>query len=488
MISHTKILIIFIIVLSTKFLYTQNIIRKDTSPSFKVKGEWIEKNDKRFFLRIIHYFYVNELQEYKNLQDQSDPDSSFKSLVKNFNVIIHPWWLLFVAQGDFLKLGLHTSENPAFNLKHPKPKYSELESNQDAVLMTPLNAIRKILRNAGLDSFGMSSGYFNKYNPVKTIKTHNQWVMGPEDMNTVAYHDSFASYFGNNSVWGFYQNEVIGNLMQGRGEYFWGITDEPDKNGHDWFFAKEPLEKINQSITHELNNIVFQTLSPTWNGNKYLFSIEFPNLIPPNDLNDYKRKDFLFSYGDTFEGYKKNLTRTINYYKNTGNVFGINDYVLILKNPEYAGYFVDWIKSETNNAPVIIWIAPYQIEASYDLHKCQMFTAIVHGANGIGFWLQETKEYKYDKQLLRAVRLSREIERYEKIVTADPVYDFMNGKKWIKWKNDIHYTIRELQKDKYSIIAVNTSKSKKILFNPKINLPGIELIEINIKPLEVIIF
>ena len=476
-------LFIFFVTILHWICIENNFAQTRTLSTFDINGEWVTRNQKKFFAKIAGYFYLESLPEYQEIEKQKGKYGAFIDISESFNVIMLPWWPRFLENNGYKKLAFENGNNPAFSIDYSNGYYKEIKSSDRVVLMTQTTYLMDLLRYAGLNDYKMSSGYFNHDNPIKTSK--NNWVVGPKDMESLIKEENYCRFFGTEISWGYFQKNVVNVLMKDRGEFFWFLTDEPERNGLDWFLPQAFLKKIYQSLTNNnLNNICFVSFGPAKYGNTYLFSKEYPNRIPDNKKEAYSN-DYFFSYGEDYDGLKKNVKLTINYYKDVGNVFGINDYSLINEDPAYAGYFVDWIREEKGEVPIWIWVAPYLYSTDYSLLKCQVFTAIVHGATGIGFWLMNKEGVSDPNQLFKAIKLSQEIELIQPILIAEIAVEIMGTEKWLKGKNEIHYTIKKMDSDELAIIAVNTSKMNSETFELSLDYPyNIDIKKI-LSPMEV---
>jgi hypothetical protein len=477
------------LILISSILFGINEILKaqyDTSPSYSVDGSWVMKNNKKFFAKIAGYFYIERLPEYKNLLNDTGNGYAFKYINSSFNVLMLPSWPLFSVEDGYQRLAYENCYHPAFNIEDQNTYYRNVTSSDKTVLMTQTTYMMDILRYAGLNDYRRRTGYFNRDNIEK--KDDNRWVLGPRDMGRLTRNSYFSTYFGSIQSWGHFQLNIANGLMRNRGQFFWFLTDEPERNGNDWFLPADALRKITNSlINNDLGNICLLSLGPVKYGNKYLFSKEKPELIPPNNLSAYSN-DYFYSYGSDYAGLKKNFITTLRYYKGIGNVLGINDYSLINENPAYAGYFVDWIREEKGEVPVWIWVPPYLKYTDYALLKCQVFSAIVHGATGIGFWLMHREGTSDPEQLSKTLRISQELELVESLLVADEAIEIMGNQKWLKGEKDVHYTIRKLDSGNIVIIAVNTSKVNSEMFELSLNNPYYIDIQKKFAPMEVEIF
>ncbi len=487
----------------------------DTSPNYKIDSEWIinKNTNDNFFMKLIQYNEVKKLSEFPNLPGSNDNDR-FIHLTTKFNVISLQSWSEFWTGGSPERFELWFEDGK--NIKFEDiTSFSEVilsSSNTETMLMVNAGHFKSLVKYGGVFSdvshtnpYIGTSGYFNLNNPSNFTTEMGNWALGPDDIgdNGILLESQFPIFFGNSSSWGYYQNNMA-RIMQQRtnlfvNDFIWSIADEPEINSTDWYYSSDLLDAIYSSLNSPLTNpndenICLISISPVSNNqNKYLWEQE-------GHIENYNTKTSypgsLYVYNSFTE--EAAVKATITYYKNSGNVYGINDYSKINTNPEYAGYFVDWIKEVTNDSPVIIWVGPYQIEST-DLLRCQAYTAIIHGANGIGYWLQDENKvgYQYDlNQLARAITISEEIDRDNEIITSNFNYaSIPGGKKYFKDynSNEIHASFKKIG-DEDITIAVNTSKeSWKWLRNKDENnnwntLPGIGRVNDLLRPEEVRIY
>lgn len=150
----------------------------------------------------------------------------------------------------------------------------------------------------------------------------------------------------------------------------------------------------------------------------------------------------------------ENLKKTAQGYKNSGDIFGINSFQHLYKDPALAGLTVDAIKAGIGeDTPVWLFFdsngyakLSHDSNASYVKKiKCQMYTSIVHGATGVLFWSDLEKNDAVFRTLLPVID---ELRSFEYILYMDTIEKNVDG--------NIHYMIKQGNNKKY-IIAVNAS-------------------------------
>lgn len=173
-----------------------------------------------------------------------------------------------------------------------------------------------------------------------------------------------------------------------------------------------------------------------------------------------------YSYNNIdFESYKKmwfeNVKQIAAAYKNSGNLFSLNAYNDFFKYPILSAITVDAIKAGVGDMPIWIYFdgngyskpASMSVEDYVNEVKCQIYTSIVHGATGVMFWSDTTKEpYVFDALTPMLKELNENVRIFK-----------MNTEE-TKIANDLHIMIKEEKGKKY-IIASNTSKTNSVALN-----------------------
>jgi len=173
-----------------------------------------------------------------------------------------------------------------------------------------------------------------------------------------------------------------------------------------------------------------------------------------------------YSYNNIdFESYKKmwfeNVKQIAAAYKNSGNLFSLNAYNDFFKYPILSGVTVDAIKAGIGDMPIWIYFdgngyskpASMSPEDYVNEVKCQIYTSIVHGATGVMFWSDTTKEpYVFDALTPMLKELNENIFIFKMNTTETSII------------NDLHVMIKEDKGKKY-IIATNTNKTGPVSLN-----------------------
>lgn len=173
-----------------------------------------------------------------------------------------------------------------------------------------------------------------------------------------------------------------------------------------------------------------------------------------------------YSYNNIdFESYKKmwfeNVKQIAAAYKNSGNLFSLNAYNDFFRYPILSGITVDAIKAGVGDMPVWIYFdgngyskpASMSAEDYVNEVKCQIYTSIVHGATGVMFWSDTTKEpYVFDALTPMLIELNENVHIFKMNTTESTII------------NDLHVMIKGDKGKKY-IIATNTSKTTPVSLN-----------------------
>jgi hypothetical protein len=122
---------------------------------------------------------------------------------------------------------------------------------------------------------------------------------------------------------------------------------------------------------------------------------------------------------------------------------------------------VDAIKAGVGDMPVWIYFdgngyskpASMSAEDYVNEVKCQIYTSIVHGATGVMFWSDTTKEpYVFDALTPMLIELNENVHIFKMNTTESTII------------NDLHVMIKGDKGKKY-IIATNTSKTTPVSLN-----------------------
>ena len=133
--------------------------------------------------------------------------------------------------------------------------------------------------------------------------------------------------------------------------------------------------------------------------------------------------------------------------------------------PILSGITVDAIKAGVGDMPVWIYFdgngyskpASMSAEDYVNEVKCQIYTSIVHGATGVMFWSDTTKEpYVFDALTPMLIELNENVHIFKMNTTESTII------------NDLHVMIKGDKGKKY-IIATNTNKTGPV----SLNIPGV---------------
>lgn len=296
-----------------------------------------------------------------------------------------------------------------------------------------------------------------------------------------------------------------------KGNYIWSPIDEV-ANGRGWNWPVNIVEKIYTQIKQkQSHNLVYTDLMGTGKGNTFLFEQRYlkthaalPEAPPydflkPEDMG--YSKDSLLGFNQAYNGlpqyefkngtyaYKQysldtlkklwfeNIKQTAAGYKNGGDVFGVNAFLDFSRYPILSGITVDAIKAGINkNTPVWLYFdgngyarGSNSIEQYTKMVKCQIYTSLIHGATGIMFWSDMTKDIANFNALLPVVEELKNNLRIIKQKTTDQ-----------KVSGDLHYMVKKINSRRSYLIATNTGKNK----TQTLKLGGKEYV---LAPLEVFI-
>ncbi len=187
-----------------------------------------------------------------------------------------------------------------------------------------------------------------------------------------------------------------------------------------------------------------------------------------NELSDFKNNWF------------ENVRLTAKGYKESGDVFGLNSYQIMYLHPELVGVTVDAIKAGVGeDKPVWMFFDSngydkpdaLSIEEYVRNLKCQIYTSLVHGATGVLFWNDLTKESKIFDAIIPVV---------DELKKRDNIFKLQTLSKGVQRK--MHYMIKYDEKRGNCVVVVNTSPVKSDIFALR-NGKSFE-----ITPLDVVIF
>lgn len=180
--------------------------------------------------------------------------------------------------------------------------------------------------------------------------------------------------------------------------------------------------------------------------------------------------------------WEENLRIIAEDYKGNGDVFGINAFLDFYTYPILAGITVDALRAGLGSK-VPIWLyfdgngyaKPSDMTpADYlKIVKCQIYTAIIHGATGVLFWNDWSKTPEVFDEL---VPIMSELNNNLPIIKLNTLEKMTDG--------DQHMTIKGEKRGKKYIIATNTSKTDSITFTlPAGNMKVLSPLEVYIAEL-----
>lgn len=225
----------------------------------------------------------------------------------------------------------------------------------------------------------------------------------------------------------------------------------------------------------------YEVLSEEARANKTIPLLGFFEAYDGTPVYNFDRNG-RYSYNNIdFEAYKKmwyeNVKQIAAAYKSSGNLFSLNAYNDFFRYPVLSGITVDAIKAGVGDMPVWIYFdgngyskpASMSPEEYANEVKCQIYTSIIHGATGVMFWSDLSKEpHAFDALTPLLKELNENVDIF-KMNTAEIIII-----------NDLHVMIKE-DKGKRYIIATNTSKTGPVSLNvPVVNKKTLGALEVYI--------
>lgn len=198
----------------------------------------------------------------------------------------------------------------------------------------------------------------------------------------------------------------------------------------------------------------------------------------------YRFKNGEYSYNEygldsLIKIWKENIKIIAKDYRGCGDVFGINAFLNFYEQPILAGITVDALR-EGLGSKVPIWLyfdgngyaKPSNVASADFLKnvKCQIYTAIIHGATGVLFWNDWSKTPEVFDEL---IPIMEELNNNLKMIKLDTLEKIINGNQ--------HVVIKGSKRGKKYIIATNSSKTDSIT----VTIPGGNTVALS--PLEVYI-
>lgn len=263
-----------------------------------------------------------------------------------------------------------------------------------------------------------------------------------------------------------------------------------------WCIPSSVGDKIYERIKKKQPGaIVFADISGHGRGSTYFFERRYlqshsslpphpPYELLPEEFRTYMQKPLLgFSLAHdgsgvyditngsySYKNYDRDALRKLWYenvkqlsdsYKNNGNVFSINAFRDFYSDPYLAATTVEALKQGTGGKAIWLYFdgngyAKPENVTPYDYMKnvrCQIYTAIIHGATGVFFW----NDWKKTPEVFDALQ---------------PVLKELNenlGTIYLKTKSgktdgNLHMIIKESENGDTSVIASNTSLKESISF------------------------
>lgn len=390
----------------------------------------------------------------------------------------------------------------------------------------PENPTRFGMMTKYFNLFFLQSGYGKEYmqSPCKMIGTKEfQWFLENELYNEKRVNSSYQmmrkieqdvktkkfSQLLDGAI-----NTALGEIQKINSDYIWNSFDEAASGTGNWCWPVKISDFIYTGIKKKNpDKLVYLDLfgSDSGIGNSYLFekfyrkkkgtlpvNPPFDNMIQAGDdrtlenlhynykgisafrVKQGQRTSIFNINSSSFENdWYENVKSTAEGYKNSGDIFGMNSYSKTFMNPSLAGITVDAIKAGTGkNPPVWLFFDSNGYDKPEDIStkdyvknlKCQIYISIVHGATGVLFWSDLTKNSDVFDSLLSVIA---ELKQNEPILCYETIVQ--------KKAADIHYMIKKSPSgDKY-MIAVNTNKLEtQYLINSYSN-------KTTFKPLEVFV-
>ncbi len=279
-------------------------------------------------------------------------------------------------------------------------------------------------------------------------------------------------------------------------DHIWAPIDEIVNGGagSGWCWHPEIGEVIRERIqTKQKGALLYTDLVGISRGNSYLFEYnylknnrEMPAEPPYQMLGDsaivLQERPLLgfvqgYSGGPVYvngstsyvdydiENLKRlfyeNLRISAQAYRNCGDVFGINSFIDCNRNPLLVGIAVDAIKAGiSKSTPVWIFLDGngYSIPTGMTTSefvcnlKCQVYTAIAHGATGILFWNDRTKSDEVFNELATVVE---ELNAYLADIMLDTYIQ--------KSVDNLHYIIKRKNEKEGVLFATNSSGEDEVV-------------------------
>ena len=263
-------------------------------------------------------------------------------------------------------------------------------------------------------------------------------------------------------------------------DFCWFTVDEPDHFGfgrRTWCWDPELIRRMSHAvkISDDRNDLVIVSFGPPKKGNVYFYDANIPPLNPP-PLSSQFPEGYELNYDKTKGeelnpyNYFENIRHTVSAYRETGDVWMLNDYHTFFQTPEYAGIAVDAIRAsiitpDTSDSPVWLWFNPGLIDyhSSYGMDKfrCQIFTAIAHGCSGIFMFCTDNSDY-IDQLSMEEWRIAEQI-----LADLNDRRGFLQGltvQQGVLHDYSIHYSIRNT--DTGMVMLITNTSNRSITVDP----------------------
>jgi hypothetical protein len=276
------------------------------------------------------------------------------------------------------------------------------------------------------------------------------------------------------------------------------IADEPDRGRAGWFWPPELLHAYNDIVRETApGQLTYIDFGGSLKGNRLYYEQRFgPGLrtgtepvwgaCSPENMSTYdythdgepvyeyrrgrfgrgswvERPDSLFA-----RCFFQNVSRTAEAYRNASDICGVNAYGEFRDYPELAGEIVDAIRAGCGpskpvwpffDASAVAQSRNMDDESYVALVRCQIYTAIIHGATGVlfyaadlpadaarNFWplIRDLADTLADQ---RGIFESAEVARGWDTRYHEPGYDHL------------HWTVRADSRGNRWLIAANTSRT-----------------------------
>lgn len=353
-----------------------------------------------------------------------------------------------------------------------------------------------LLSGNGLWKWRFLEGY-NGHKSMSIDQNSNKII----DFNEMKYiRDHLDSYYT------FYiENNIVEEMNAALKDYnfVWLLPDEA-ANARDWswYWSPEVLQSYYNAIKfHQSSSLVLLDLLGGDSGNHYLFEEAYRNRYGHQPTKLDRGKEYLggkpepenwhtFKYCadgtpvyDPQKGWKKKPKKMLadNYYDNIKvtsqaydaacDVISINNYLEFFDDPKNAGIAVDAFKAGCG-ATKPVW--PFFdgnmfLVRNKSIHKiapsayaqnvrCQIYTALVHGATGVLFWTRPDLDELAREYWPKIEAIADELNNQAELIKMPAIIEQSN------LKNDVQWVVKSDGLNT-AIFVVNTSKEQKLPFH-----------------------